>query len=128
MTAREVRVLVLAPAKWISANDRGSWHAKAAKTALWREATRVQVLALRAGQIPPPVEVHVLVHRTSNRRSDALNTADTFKACLDGCVEAGLLEDDHDGVIARTIFERGPNKTRPALTLTITPIDLQETA
>ena len=122
-TPRPVTVTVSPGAKWLSANDRGSWHVRAELTRIWLGATATLIQAQRPAPLPAPVEVTVTVHRVSNRRSDSPNVAPTAKACIDGAVRAGLLADDHDGIVVRTIFERGPNKSRPALTLTFTPIE-----
>jgi hypothetical protein len=116
----DVTFTVEAPAGWVSANDRGGWRVHASKTKAWRSATRLIVHTLHRGTtpMPGPVEVTCVVHRTTNVRSDAPNVAPTLKACVDGAVDAGLLTDDNDSVIKRTVFERGPNRPRPALTLT----------
>ncbi len=116
-----VTVTVCPGVKWISANDRSSWHVRAELTRAWLKATSVLIAAQRPAPIPAPVEVFILVHRTSNRRSDAPNVAPTAKACVDGAVAAGLLTDDNDKVIVRTIFERGSNRPQPALTITFRP-------
>ena len=116
-----VEVTIPAPCDWVSANDRGGHFAKARKVAAWRAAAGWAFRAAmgrRAGFVGPVV-VDVLVHRVSNRRSDATNVADTYKPCIDAAVDAGVLEDDDDAHITATTFRRGPNRGHPALTITI---------
>ena len=118
-----VEVTIPAPCDWVSANDRGGHYAKARKVAAWRASAGLlfrSAMGRRAG-FAGPVVVDVLVHRVSNRRSDAMNVADTYKPCIDAAVDAGLIEDDDDTHIHATTFRRGPNMAHPAITLTIRP-------
>ena len=117
-----VEVTIPAPCDWVSANDRGGHYAKARKVAAWRQAAGLlfrSAMGRRLGFVGPVV-VEVLVHRVSNRRSDATNVAPTLKPCIDAAVDAGVLEDDSDAHITATTFRRGPNRAHPALTITIT--------
>ena len=120
-----LEVVVPAPCDWVSANDRGGHWVKAKKVAAWRLSAG-QLFRAAIGRRPGfdgPVTVEVLVHRVSNRRSDATNVADTLKPCIDAAVDAGVLVDDDDAHITATTFRRGPNRAHPALTITITQED-----
>jgi Holliday junction resolvase RusA-like endonuclease len=120
-----VEVDVVAPCDWVSANDRGGHYAKARKVALWRKTAGLmfrQALGSRPG-FAGPVLVAIEVHRTSNRRSDSMNLADTVKPCIDAAVDAGLLADDDDAHITEYRIRRGPNREHRALTIRITQED-----
>lgn len=48
-------------------------------------------------------------------KGDATNAQPTTKACLDGLVKAGVLEDDGPLHVVRESFQRGPNLTVASL-------------
>lgn len=89
----------------------------------WRN--KAHTLALHYTQQRKPWEpitnasITYIIHRTSNRHSDADNTQPACKAIRDGLVNAGLLTDDHDGIITQTAYRRGPNKPTPTVTVHI---------
>jgi crossover junction endodeoxyribonuclease RusA len=112
------------PDEWISSNAREHWAVKARKTRIWRDTVAVMA---RAQQIPHMDRVE-LVYAPSfagNRRRDAHNLTDTFKACTDGLVDAGVIDDDRDEIVVRMSVEVGPKITGTAR-LRITVIDRAE--
>lgn len=79
----------------LNANDRFHWRTRAHRTQNLRQITAM--LARNAG-IPRLERVHITgwYHPPNQRRRDVANLYPTFKACVDGCVDAGVLEDDSD--------------------------------
>lgn len=94
-------LLIPAPAKWISSNDRIHWREKAARTKAWREAARTYA---RDGRLPTGlgrVRIDAWLRFPVARVRDAANYADTLKAVVDGLVTGrksplgyGLVADD----------------------------------
>ena len=89
-------------ARYMSANDRPNRWAKAKATALWREAAAGAFVVLPrdvwAKALPFKGLVHITatVHIADKRRREVSNLFPTFKACIDGFVDAGVLADDSD--------------------------------
>lgn len=109
--------------KWASLNgSHGHWSTENRLRQAWLTTAIVACRAARLRPAMEPVELTVTIHRTTNARSDAPNLAPTVKACTDALVRTGVLTDDNDRVIVRTITERGPNRDRPTVTLTIRPV------
>jgi hypothetical protein len=95
VTARTWRLAITAPARWVNANARMHYHAKARLTRAWRKAGRD---AAAEHNLPRGlVRVHILVvMRFGDRRGrDAGNYQPTLKAVVDGLVaDYGLTADD----------------------------------
>jgi hypothetical protein len=79
----------------------------------------LQLLARAAVARHEPIEGRVAAHWTvrypkgvRRDKGDAANAQPTTKALLDGCVKAGLLEDDGPAWIVSETFQRGPNLDR----------------
>lgn len=98
-------VLALPPGlKLLNANQRVHYRVRAEQTAAIRSAARDACIAhpqLRAdlaasGEAPvlPHAWILGVIHPGSRRRLDPANLYPSFKAAIDGVVEAGLLEDD----------------------------------
>lgn len=84
-----------APCDWLNANERLHWAEKARRTRIWRYTAHGAVLAQARGvRFDVPVHITVTVHKTRAGRYDVANLANTAKACIDGLVDSGLLEDD----------------------------------
>jgi crossover junction endodeoxyribonuclease RusA len=85
----------------LTANQRLHWAARARRTKNLRETT---AWLARAQHIPPLGQVYLLgeyvaPHKVSRnqpdkRKFDPNNWQDTAKACCDGIVDAGVVEDD----------------------------------
>lgn len=101
------RMQVTAPTQWISANDRSHWAAKARLVKEWRSAAHLHALSKRLPHINQPVAITGWVHRTDNRRADAHNRILTVKACIDGLVDAGVLDDDSDRHVTAVTMRAG---------------------
>ena len=88
-----IRLEISAPCEPLTANQRLNHFERATRTRNWRLRT-----AILARKVPPIPHAHVTywVHATTNRRRDVANFYPTIKACLDGCVDAGVLPDDDD--------------------------------
>jgi crossover junction endodeoxyribonuclease RusA len=105
----EVRI----PLPWTSpplhSNQRLHWAAKARETARIREIVAWQA---KGQTITPPVEVELLWTVNDKRHRDADNPMPTTKACIDGCRDAGLLAEDHTGIVVRSFCSivQGPAK------------------
>jgi crossover junction endodeoxyribonuclease RusA len=97
--------VTLPRASVLSSNDRHHWRS-AAKIA----ADLRQVGALASRGITPvtgPVDVVVTVSYPDRRRRDAPNLWPTVKPLIDGMVDAGVLPDDSDAQVRRTVFQAG---------------------
>lgn len=98
------------PALWITSNrmPTGRGHLKRVTGDLhdlagW--AARV-----RATTLTPPVRVTWTVHYAKGTgRADPSNTQPMAKRLLDGCVLAGLLDDDDSKHVVTETWQRGPN-------------------
>ena len=84
----------------LSLNDRSHWRAKAAATASVRIAARAGAIGARNRSfVPPPwplerAAVTLTYYPRDRRRRDATNLVATYKACVDGLVDAGVIPDD----------------------------------
>jgi Holliday junction resolvase RusA-like endonuclease len=111
--------------KYMSANDRPNRWAKAAQTKEWRGAAyvaaceEIPLLGLRwPSGLRSPVRITATVHIADKRRREVSNLFPTFKACIDGFVDAGVLADDSDAHVI------GPDPRRaydgpPRITFTL---------
>jgi crossover junction endodeoxyribonuclease RusA len=104
-------------ARYMSANDRPNRWVKAAQTKAWRQAAfdaSLDVVELMARQhastrltLAKPVRITATVHIKDNRRREVSNLFPTFKACIDGFVDAGILADDSDAHVIGPDPRRG---------------------
>lgn len=80
-------------ARIINANQRSHWARKAELTRFMRLEAKLHALGH-----PPMERAHLTVHVgwPDKRRRDAMNLHPSIKACVDGFVDAGLLDDDSD--------------------------------
>lgn len=114
-----IRLEVSAPDAPLTANQRLHYHEKAARVRNWRLRT-----AILARKVKPVPHAHVIcyLHFQDNRRRDAGNWYPTAKACLDGIVDAGVLEDDSDNYVIGPDMRRGEKSPAGfAITLTLDP-------
>src|SRR5262249_41737140 len=84
--------------KWINLNERVDWGSRGGKTAIWRQ--RAKELGAELGILRLAC-AYVQAHFSFGdfRRRDVHNWLPTIKACIDGFTDAGLWEDDCDGVL-----------------------------
>lgn len=99
-------------ARYMSANDRPTRWAKAAQTKAWREAAYFAARMRESvwGDIQTfegIVRITATVHIKDKRRREVSNLFPTFKACIDGFVDAGILADDSDAHVIGPDPRRG---------------------
>lgn len=117
-------IVIEPPAAFINANARTHFRAKAKLTRAWRAAAKDAVLTLRQAKLPRYDRAHITcsIRFSDNRRRDVGNLFPTAKACVDGLVDAGVLEDDDDtrviGPDMRRDYPNGPAR----VTITIEEI------
>jgi len=107
--------------KYMSANDRPNRWAKAAQTKMWREAAYFALKAEGFYKLNPPVRITATVHIADKRRREVSNLFPTFKACIDGFVDAGILADDSDAHVIGPDPRRGYDKT-PRIVFELTEV------
>jgi len=88
------------PPKELSPNARVHWRKKADETKLYRCDTGWRAIFAKDGKdwlAPDMAKVDVTFVVPDKRRRDKTNLAASFKAALDGLVDAGVIKDDsHD--------------------------------
>ena len=78
---------------WLNSNDKNMHRMTEAKIArAWRAAAAEAASGIAA--LTPPVRIVAKVWKPRAGRYDPNNLAPTAKPCVDGLVDAGLLEDD----------------------------------
>jgi crossover junction endodeoxyribonuclease RusA len=94
---RPIQITFDRPAPLMSMNQRLHWSEQRRHARLWRSAaawnTATQV-PLPVGRRLPPCTVTVVLPVHDRRRRDPHNYFPVVKACVDGCVDAGLWSDD----------------------------------
>jgi crossover junction endodeoxyribonuclease RusA len=107
----------------LNANDRSHYRVRSKKTAVLRtEAYR----AAKAHMMTfTRVKVRCIFCAPDNRRRDTSNVFPSYKACLDGLVDAGVLRDDNDKYVVSFEMLRGKNRTdkRSQLIIEIIEVD-----
>lgn len=83
---------------WINANDRPHWSGKAKQTSAWRQQACV---AIQKSGVPSLSQawVQAIFSFGTSRKRDVHNLFPTIKASIDGFTDAGLWEDDRDGIL-----------------------------
>ena len=81
---------------YMNANDRPNRWAKAAQTRVWRAQAHSAAINADAPELHGLVRITATVHIADKRRREVSNLFPTFKACIDGFVDAGILADDSD--------------------------------
>ena len=107
--------------KYMSANDRPNRWVKAAQTKDWRTAGLGAALYQKAPALHGPVSIVATVHIADKRRREVSNLFPTFKAIIDGFVDAAVLLDDSD------VYVQGPDPRRgyekePRIVFTLTEL------
>jgi len=112
--------------KWSTMNGSHRNHyAHQALQNWWR--AKADVTVLNASEldekfdepVPSPVVITATVHRVRNGRADAHNVTPTIKACIDGMVSAGVIEDDSDEHVTELRIRAGEKRPQPTVTLLI---------
>jgi hypothetical protein len=114
-----------APCEFLNANrDGGHWASKAKKVRAWRRAGRI---AATYAQLPVGlgrVQVDCYVVKPIQNRYDPANWSGTAKACLDGLVDYGMVEDDNRHFVAGPFMHEG-GKGDDALIVRVTVLDME---
>ncbi|MFF2650555.1 hypothetical protein [Streptomyces sp. NPDC058045] len=114
-------VLLPAGLPLINSNQRIHHHMRAQRTRLIRDAAHqattehAELMTALTAATPGALfgRAHVLgiLHPPSNRRADPANWYPSFKAAIDGLVDAGLLDDDdHEHLVGPDIRLREKRK------------------
>lgn len=110
--------------KPLSLNDRTHWRARAAANKSLRRAT---MLLARSKQLPHCAQISVELHWVPNtaRRRDTDNPTPTVKPCVDGLVDAGVVDDDDAAHVAHLpVVIHPPVKARHgSLYLIVRPLE-----
>lgn len=105
----------------LNAERKLHWSARKAVAAYWRSNTES---AVRMAGIPPMGRVHVVVyfHKATNRMYDVSNLLPVAKSCVDGMVDAGIIEDDNNHFLIGPDMRAGTKSSTPHVVIEI--IDL----
>ena len=106
-------------AAWLTTNSRDHWSVKNARTQTWRRAT--WALAKTLKPISGKVAITATIHKTTRARYDLDEHMPTIKACIDGLRDAGIIAEDHTGVIPELTLRVG-EPGRAGVLLTIEPV------
>lgn len=113
--------------KFMNANHRPHHHERARLTRQWRALGRTAGETLQA-HTPTHYSRAKLTYtttKTTRRCYDPPNLYPTYKAILDGLVDAGIFDDDHAGIITEHTFTAGNIGHIEQATITITPLPEQ---
>lgn len=94
-------------------------HAHQALMQDWHDRALIAIRTTHCRPVQTPVTITATVHRTTRARADAHNVAPSIKAAIDAAVTAGLIPDDSDQYVSRTVIEPGPVAKVPSLTIHI---------
>lgn len=92
----------------LNANDRTHHMTRAKRTHMIRSE------AYKAAKAQPfmpmsKVRIRCIFRAPDNRRRDVVNLYPSFKAAIDGIVDAGVIKDDNDSIVREVSFVRGEN-------------------
>lgn len=103
-----------APTTWLNANHRTHWAPKSRDVRTWRQTVRDAALAAGIPPLEGRVRITGWMHPLTARSFDPANYYPTFKAAVDGLVEAGVLVDDDWTRVVGPDMRRG-GKSRPSM-------------
>lgn len=108
--------LELPVAELVNSNSREHWSRKAKKRAAMRALTARTVTDAGLPSIAPPVRIAVRFLWPDSRKRDVDNYE--CKGLIDGVVDAGIIPDDNDEVVAGGVL-RLPSKDRSGVAKTV---------
>jgi Holliday junction resolvase RusA-like endonuclease len=92
----------------LNANDRSHHMTRAKRT------HHIRAEAFKAAKAQPfmpfgKVRIRCIYRAPDNRKRDVVNLYPSFKAVIDGIVDAGVIKDDNDTIVKEVSFVRGEN-------------------
>jgi len=105
----------------LNANDRIHWRVRSRITKGLREAAKASALDV---QIPPldRIRVQAVLHPHDKRRRDPHNWYPSYKAAIDGLVDAGVIPDDDNKHLLSVEVVLGTPVRHNQIALHITPL------
>lgn len=128
MTGQVVELeIVLSSPLPLNSNQRMHPMAKAEKTRKLRDYVE-RIARSKPTSIPTPTHLTVRLGHPTRTKRDSLNCYPTIKACIDGLVRAGWLEDDDDEHLVGPDFRPyiAGRKGEVVLTFVFRPIAVDE--
>lgn len=110
--------------KFMNANQRLHHHQRANLTRQWRTLGRIAGETLQANTPTHYTRARLTytTTKTTRRRYDPPNLYPTYKALLDGLVDAGIFPNDDNNIITEHTFTQGTIGPTEQTTITITPL------
>jgi len=127
VTATLVQFTIRVPRPWLlTSNQTLHWAPKSQRTKYIRSLARFETRSRFPRVRLPAASCEVWVTWPDKRHRDTPNTYPTIKACIDGIIDAGLLDDDSDdyikGVKIDATAERC-DKAHVEFTFVFTPLE-----
>lgn len=107
--------------KLLNANDRIHWRTRGRLTKALREAA---AKSASDAHIPPmeQISIQAVLHPHDKRRRDPHNWYPSFKAAIDGIVDAGVISDDDGKHLISIEVVLGTPVRHTQISLRITPV------
>lgn len=107
--------------KLLNANDRIHWRTRGRLTKALREAA---AKSARDAHIPPMEQIRIkaVLHPHDKRRRDPHNWYPSYKAAIDGIVDAGVISDDDGKHLISIEVVLGTPVRHTQIALHVTPI------
>lgn len=119
-----LELTIPAPCDWINANHRTHWAEKARRTKAWRAAAYYAAAQVprRQRTFTKPVRITCTAHKTRGGRFDVANLYGTFKAAIDGLVDAGVVPDDSNEWVIGPDMRAGEKRDVACVVVTVTEV------
>ena len=112
-------------AEWLTTNSRDHWALRNNRTQTWRRSTWALTKGTRP--IQGPVKITATIIKPTRHRYDLDGHVPTVKACIDGLRDAGVITEDHTGVVPELTLRAGEPARRAGVLLRIESITTKET-
>lgn len=120
-----IEIFVPRVAAWLTTNNRDHWATRNARTKMWRRAA--WALSKGTQAIQGPVKITATIIKPTRHRYDLDGHVPTVKACIDGLRDAGVIAEDHTGVLPELTLRAGEPARRAGVLLRIASITTKET-